>query len=66
MEEYGLEAYVKSVVAVLVDNDQKKKYKVEQGKAKRLTLEGVRDHVVSPLAGQGYNLGNVGSLVVSI
>jgi len=29
LEEYDLEAHVKSVVAVPADNDQKKKYKVE-------------------------------------
>jgi len=46
-EEYDLEAYVKSVVVVLTDNDQKKKYKSRQGKAKRLILDGVQDHVVS-------------------
>jgi len=29
LEEYYLEAYIKSVVVVPVDNDQKKKYKAE-------------------------------------
>lgn len=52
LEEYDLEAYVKSVVDVPVDNDQKKKYKAKQGKAKRLILNGVRDHVVSHLQGK--------------
>ena len=49
LEEYDLKAYVKSVVVVPTKNDQKKKYKDEQGKAKRLILDGVRDHVVSHL-----------------
>jgi len=45
LEEYDIEAYVKSVLAVPANNDQKK-YKAEQGKAKRCILDGVRDHVV--------------------
>lgn len=49
LEECDLEAYVKSVVVVPANNDQKKKYKAEQGKAKRFILDGVRDHVVSYL-----------------
>ena len=49
LEEYDLEAYINSVVAVSANNDQTKKYKAEQGKAKRLILDGVRDHVVSHL-----------------
>ncbi len=49
MEEYDLEAYVKSVVVVPADNNQKKKYNSKQGKAKWLILNGVRDHVVSHL-----------------
>ena len=52
LEEYDLEAYVKSVVVVPTENDQRKKYKVEQGKAKGLILDGVRDHVVSHLQGK--------------
>lgn len=49
LKKYDLEAYVKWVVVVPTDNDQKNKYKFEQGKAKRLILDGVRDHVVSHL-----------------
>ena len=49
LEEYDLEAYVKSVVVVPTDNDQKKKYKAKQGKEKRIILEGVQDNVVSHL-----------------
>ena len=52
LEVYDLEAYVKIVVVDLTDNDQRKKYKAEQGKAKRLILDGVRDHVVSHLQGK--------------
>lgn len=47
--EYNLKAYVKSVVVVLIENDQRKKCKAKQGKAKRLILDGVRHHVVSHL-----------------
>jgi len=43
LEEHGLEAYINSVVVVPADNDQKKKYKAEQGKAKRFILDGVRN-----------------------
>jgi len=49
LEEYDLEAYVKSVVTVPADNDQKNMYKVGQGKAKRFILNRVRVHVVSHL-----------------
>ena len=52
LEEYDLEAYVNSVVVVPADNDQKKKYKAEQGKPKRLILNGVQDHVVSHVQGK--------------
>ena len=52
LEEYDLKAYVKNVVTVPADNDQRKKYKAEQRKAKRLILDGVRDHVVSHLQGK--------------
>jgi len=47
LEEYDLEAYVKSVV--VADNDERKKYKAEQGKVKRLILDGVQYHVDSHL-----------------
>ena len=52
LEQYDLEAYVKSIVVVLVDNNQRKKYKAEQGKEKRHILDGVPDHVVSHLQGK--------------
>ena len=52
LEEYDLEAYVKSLVVVLVENDQKKKYKPEKGMEKMLILDGVRDHVASHLQGK--------------
>lgn len=52
LKEFDLEACVKSVVAVPADNDQKKKHKAEQGKAKRFILDGVRDHVVTHLQGK--------------
>ena len=52
LEEYDLEAYVKSDIVVPADNDQKKKYKADQGKAKRFNLDGLRDHVLSHLQGK--------------
>jgi len=52
LEEYDLKAYVTSVVVVLIDNDEKKKYKAKQGEAYRLILDGVRDRVVSHLQGK--------------
>ena len=40
LEERDLEAYVNDVVVFSIDNDQKKKYKVEQRKEKSLILDG--------------------------
>ena len=51
LQEYDLEEYVNSVVVVPA-NDQKNKYKAKQGKARRLIIDGVRDHVVSHLQGK--------------
>lgn len=53
LDEYGLKAYVDNVVAVLQDADQLKEYKKEMGKAKRLILDGVRDHIVSHISSKG-------------
>jgi len=46
LEEYDLEACVKSIVVIPTNNDQKKKYKAKQGKVKRFKLDEVREHVV--------------------
>ncbi len=47
LDEYGLKAYIDTVVAVPQDADQQKVYKKEMAQAKRLILDEVRDHVVS-------------------
>ncbi|MCY6488073.1 hypothetical protein, partial [Actinobacillus pleuropneumoniae] len=50
LDEYDLKAYIDNVVAIPTDADQMKTYKKEMAKAKRLILDGVRDHVVSHIA----------------
>ena len=52
LDEHDLKTYVDSVVAVLADPGSLKKYKVEMVKAKRLILDGVRDHIVCHIAGK--------------
>lgn len=51
-DEYDLKAYIDSVVDVHTDANVLKDYKKEMAKAKRLILDGVRDHVVSYIAGK--------------
>ena len=53
LDEHVLKTYVDSVVAVLGDADLLKKYKFEMAKAKRMILDGVKDHVVCHVAGRG-------------
>lgn len=52
LDEYDLKAYISNVVAVSTDPGQLKAYKKEMAKAKRLILDGFRDHVVSHIAGK--------------
>ena len=52
LDEYGLKVYVDNVVAIPQDVDQLKEYKREMAKAKQMILDGVRDHIVSHVAGQ--------------
>jgi len=52
LDEHDLKTYVNSVVVVPADADPLKKYKAEMGKTKRIILDGVRDHVVSYIAGK--------------
>ena len=52
MDEHNLKTYVDSVVVVPADPDLLKKYKAELAKSKRLSLDGVRDHVVCHIAGK--------------
>lgn len=53
MDEHDLKMYDDSVVAVPGDADPLKKYKAKMVKAKRLILDGVRDHVVCHITGKG-------------
>lgn len=53
LDEHDLKMYVNSVVVVLGDADPLKKYKAQMAKAKRLILDGLRDHVVCHIADKG-------------
>lgn len=50
LDEYSLKMYAKRVIAQLTDVDQLANYNMEMAKAKRLILDGVRDHIVSHVA----------------
>jgi len=50
LDEHALKTYVDSVVDEPTDADPLKKYKAEMGKAKRMILDGVKDHVVCHIA----------------
>ncbi len=50
LDEHALETYVDSVVAVPADANPLKKYRAEMAKAKRMILDGVKDHVVCHVA----------------
>lgn len=47
LDEYGLNMYVESVVAVLIDVEQLANYNKEMAREKWLILDGVQDHIVS-------------------
>lgn len=53
LDEHDLKMYVDSVIVVPSDADPLKKYMAEMSKAKRLILDGVRDHVVRHIFGKG-------------
>lgn len=44
LDEHSLKIYVDSVVVVHVDLDSLKKYQAEMAKAKKMILDGVKDH----------------------
>ena len=44
LDEYDLKAFMENVVPT--DADQLKKYEADMAKAKRLLLDGVKDHIV--------------------
>ena len=46
LDEHGLKTYVDNVVVVPADADPLKKYRAEMAKAKRMILDGVKDHMV--------------------
>lgn len=50
LDEYGLKTYIDVVAMVPQDEDQQKEYKKKMAGAKRLILDGVKDHVVSHIA----------------
>ena len=52
LDEYDLKTFMDNVVIVPTDLDQNKKYKSDMAKAKRLILDGVKDHIVSHIAGK--------------
>jgi len=53
LDECALKTCVDSVVAVLANADLLKKYRVEMAKAKRMILDGVKDHLVCDIASGG-------------
>ena len=53
LNEHALKTYVDSVVAVPADPDLLKKYRSVMAKAKRMILDGVKDHVVCHVASRG-------------
>ena len=46
LNEHALKTYVDNVVAVPADANPLKKYRAKMAKAKRMILDGVKDHVV--------------------
>jgi len=50
LDEHALKTYIDSVVVEHVDADPLKKYKDKMAKAKRMILDGVKDHVVCHVA----------------
>ena len=52
LDEFALKAYIDNVVVVPRDADLLKEYRKEMARVKRLIVDGVRDHVVSHIAGK--------------
>lgn len=50
LDEHALKMYVDNVVVVPMDADPLKKYRAEMDKAKRMILDGVKDHLVCHVA----------------
>ena len=50
LDEHALKTYVDSVVADPTDADPLKKYRAKMAKAKRMILDGFKDHVLCHVA----------------
>jgi len=53
LDKHALKTYVDSVVVEPTDADPLKKYKAEMANAKRMILDGVKDHMVCHVASKG-------------
>ena len=51
-DEHDLKAFVENMVAIPTNPDPLKQYKANMVKAIRLILDGVKDHIVSHIAGK--------------
>lgn len=53
LDEHALKTYLDNIVVVPADTDPLKKYKSKMVKAKRMILDGVKDHVVCHVTSRG-------------
>lgn len=53
LDEHAFKTYVESVVAEPIAPDLVKKFKADTTKAKRMILDGVKDHVVCHISSSG-------------
>ena len=53
LDEHELKAFIDNVVAETIDENQLKAFKKNMAKAKRLILDGVKDHIVSHISDKG-------------
>ena len=53
LDEHALKMYVDNVVAEPANANLLKKYKAEMAKAKRMILDGVKDHMVCHIVSKG-------------
>ena len=52
LDEYGIKDHAERVLVVPTDADPLKKYRENQARAKRLIMDGVKDHVVPHIFGK--------------
>lgn len=50
LDEHGLKEFVTTVIVVPIDHIHLHKYKKNMAKAKRMVLDGVRDHIILHIA----------------